>query len=76
MFVALLQRQLAHPRKVDSLRTCLAGRDVCAPQLQEQFPSFFGVPLRSFWASAEACGSLTFLLGHSKGNCYGTRPTD
>jgi long-chain acyl-CoA synthetase len=24
MFVALLQRQLAHPRKVDSLRTCLA----------------------------------------------------
>jgi long-chain acyl-CoA synthetase len=62
MFVALLPRQLAHPRKVDSLRTCLAGRDVCAPQLQGQFSSFFGVPLRSFWASAEACGSLTYGL--------------
>jgi long-chain acyl-CoA synthetase len=62
MFVALLQRQLAHPRKVDSLRTCLAAGDVCAPQLQEQFSIFFGVPLRSFWASTEACGSLTYGL--------------
>ena len=62
MFVALLQQQRARARNVDSLRTCLAGGDVCPPQLQEQFPSFFGIPLRSFWVSTEACGSLTYGL--------------
>ena len=40
MFVALLQRQLAHPRKVDSLRTCLAGGDVCARNCKSSFHPF------------------------------------
>jgi long-chain acyl-CoA synthetase len=62
MFVELLHRQRARARNVDSLRTCLAGGDVCPLQLQEQFPSFFGIPLRSFWGSTEACGSLTYGL--------------
>ena len=62
MFGALLRRQRARPRNVDSLRTCVAGGDVCPPQLQDQFPSFFGIPLRSFWVSTEACGSLTYGL--------------
>jgi long-chain acyl-CoA synthetase len=62
MFAALLRHQRARARNVDSIRTCLAGGDVCPPQLQEQFPSFFGIPLRSFWASTEACGSLTYGL--------------
>jgi acyl-CoA synthetase (AMP-forming)/AMP-acid ligase II len=62
MFGALLRRQRARPRNVDSLRTCVAGGDICPPQLQDQFPSFFGIPLRSFWVSTEACGSLTYGL--------------
>jgi len=62
MFAALLRRQQVRARNVDSLRTCLAGGDVCPPQLQDQFPSFFGIPLRSFLVSTEACGSLTYGL--------------
>jgi acyl-CoA synthetase (AMP-forming)/AMP-acid ligase II len=62
MFVALLQHQREHARNVDSLRTCVAGGDVCPPQLQERFPSFFGVSLRSSWVSTEARGSLTYGL--------------
>jgi acyl-CoA synthetase (AMP-forming)/AMP-acid ligase II len=62
MFAALLQQQRLRARDVDSLRTCLAGGDVCPPQVQEQFPSFFGIPLRSSWVSTEACGSLTYGL--------------
>jgi len=62
MFGALLHQQRARARNVDSLRICLAGGDVCPPQLQDRFPSFFGIPLRSFWVSTEACGSLTYGL--------------
>ena len=62
MFGALLRQQRARARNVDSLRICLAGGDVCPPHLQDQFPSFFGIPLRSFWVSTEACGSLTYGL--------------
>jgi long-chain acyl-CoA synthetase len=62
MFAALLRSQRARMRNVNSLRTCLAGGDVCPPQLQNQFPSFFGIPLRSVWAATEACGSLTYGL--------------
>jgi long-chain acyl-CoA synthetase len=62
MFAALLHQQRARARNVDSLRTCLVGGDVCPPQVQDQFPSFFGIPLRSLWAATEACGSLTYGL--------------
>jgi long-chain acyl-CoA synthetase len=62
MFAALLRHQQARARNVNSLRTCLAGGDVCPLQLQDQFPSFFGIPLRSFWVSTEICGSLTYGL--------------
>jgi long-chain acyl-CoA synthetase len=62
MFASLLHQQRARARNVDSLLTCLVGGDVCPPQLQDQFPSFFGIPLRSLWAATEACGSLTYGL--------------
>jgi long-chain acyl-CoA synthetase len=62
MLAALLQRQRASERDVNSLRTCLVGGDVCPPWLQEQFSSIFGVPLRSIWASTEAAGFLTYSL--------------
>ena len=59
MFAAILESQRMRTRKVDSLRFCLTGGDVCPPQLQQAFPLVFGVPLRSFWAATEAVGSLT-----------------
>jgi long-chain acyl-CoA synthetase len=62
MFTALVQRQRARPRNVDSLRTCISAGDVCPSQLQEQFPSVFRIPLRSTWAATEALGSLTYGL--------------
>jgi long-chain acyl-CoA synthetase len=63
MYAALLERQWTQPRKVDSLRCCLTGGDVCPPQVQQEFPYAFGVPLRSIWAATEAMiGSLTFGL--------------
>jgi acyl-CoA synthetase (AMP-forming)/AMP-acid ligase II len=62
MSSGLLRGQQARARKVDSLRTCLVVGDVCPPQVQEQFGSVFGVPLRPVWASTEAAGSLTYGL--------------
>ena len=62
MFADLLQHQRARARNVDSLKTCLVAGDVCPPQLQEQFSSLFGIPLRALWAATEACGSLTYGL--------------
>jgi long-chain acyl-CoA synthetase len=62
MYAALLQRQRAHARNVDSLRTCISAGDVCPSEVQEQFPSVFGIPLRSTWAATEALGSLTYGL--------------
>jgi long-chain acyl-CoA synthetase len=62
MFTALLHRQLARARNVDSLRTCIAAGDVCPPHVQDRFPSVFGIPLRSSWAATETLGSLTYRL--------------
>jgi acyl-CoA synthetase (AMP-forming)/AMP-acid ligase II len=62
MFTALLQRQQARARNMDSLRTCITAGDVCPSQVQDQFPSVFGIPLRSSWAATEALGSLTYGL--------------
>jgi long-chain acyl-CoA synthetase len=62
MFAALLERQRACERNVNSLRTCIVTGDVCPRWLHEQFSSIFGVPLRSIWASTEAAGSLTYSL--------------
>ena len=62
MFAALLQRQQARGRNVDSLGVCLSSGDVCPPRLQEQFAALFGTRLRSFWGATEAVGSLTYGL--------------
>ncbi|HVJ44040.1 MAG TPA: class I adenylate-forming enzyme family protein [Dongiaceae bacterium] len=62
MFAALLERQQAQPRKMSSLRTCLSGGDICPAHLQNLFPHYFGVPLRSFWQATEAAGSTLYGL--------------
>jgi long-chain acyl-CoA synthetase len=57
-YALLLQEQRANPRKVDSLRLCVTGGDVCPEDLQAQFLTVFGTPLRNGWAATEAVGSL------------------
>jgi acyl-CoA synthetase (AMP-forming)/AMP-acid ligase II len=62
MFATLFEAQRARPRRVDSLRLCLTGGDVCPLWLQESFPSRFGTPLRSIWSATETLCSLTYSL--------------
>jgi long-chain acyl-CoA synthetase len=62
MFIELLARQRRQTRNVDSLRFCLSGGDVCPIDVQREFVTLFGVPLRSFWASTEVAGSLIYGL--------------
>ena len=62
MFGTLLDRQKARPRNISSLRSCITGGDVCPRQVQEEFPSVVGCPLRSIWAATETVGALTYGL--------------
>jgi long-chain acyl-CoA synthetase len=62
MYAALLERQRLRPRRVETMRFCLVAGDICPPQLQQDFPNIFGVPLRSFWGSTETFGTFTFGL--------------
>jgi long-chain acyl-CoA synthetase len=61
-YAALLERQLAQPRNLTSLRLCLTGADTCPVDLQRRFRSTFNAPLYNFWAATEVVGSLTFGL--------------
>jgi len=62
MYAAIVKSQRMRPRRVDTMRFCLVAGDVCPPQLQQDFPNMFGVPLRSFWGSTETFGTFTFGL--------------
>jgi long-chain acyl-CoA synthetase len=61
-YAALLERQLARPRNLTSLRLCLTGGDTCPVDLQKQVTSIFSAPLYNLWAATEVVGSLTFGL--------------
>ncbi len=58
MFIELLARQRRRARTVDTLRFCLSAGDVCPIDVQREFATVFGVPLRSVWGSTEATGPL------------------
>jgi len=62
MYIELLARQRRQARNVDTLRFCLTGGDVCPIDVQRDFVTVFGVPLRSVWASTEVVGSLIYGL--------------
>jgi long-chain acyl-CoA synthetase len=57
-YALLLQKQRANRRKVDSVRLCVTGGDVCPEDLQAQFLAVFGTPLRNGWAATETVGAL------------------
>jgi long-chain acyl-CoA synthetase len=58
MYDALLEHQRKQPRKVNSLRHCRCGGDVCSIQLQVAFEATFGTPLRNSWGATEVVGAL------------------
>jgi long-chain acyl-CoA synthetase len=62
MYAAIVENQRMRPRCVDTLQFCLVAGDVCPPQLQQDFHTMFGAPLRSFWGSTETFGTFTFGL--------------
>jgi acyl-coenzyme A synthetase/AMP-(fatty) acid ligase len=59
-FAMLLDRQLAQPRDLQSLRSCMTVGDVCPIELQMQFGVALGIPLRSAWGATEVVGSITY----------------
>jgi long-chain acyl-CoA synthetase len=58
MYDALLEHQRKQPRKVSSLRHCRCGGDVCPIQLQVEFETTFGAPLRNMWGATEVVGAV------------------
>ena len=59
-YAALLARQQAKRRNLESLRFCMSGGDVCPIDLQQQVTSSFGAPLYNLWAATEVLGSIRF----------------
>jgi len=62
MFSEIVRHQQMRPRRTASLRFCMSGGDVCPLELQEAFPTLFGIPLRSAWGMTETIGMLTYGL--------------
>jgi long-chain acyl-CoA synthetase len=60
MFAGLLAKQLARPRKITSIGTCLAGGDTTPGVLQEEFLKAFGVRIRNILAMSESIGTFTY----------------
>ncbi len=53
-FAAVIKSQRSRPRSTPSLRMCLSAGDICAPDVQNEFPHVFGCPLRTMWGMTEA----------------------
>src|SRR5262249_48297888 len=62
MFVEMARSQRQRPRRVDSLRFCLSGGDVCPIGRPLASPQPLGVPLRSLGGSTEAGAALPYGL--------------
>jgi long-chain acyl-CoA synthetase len=60
MYAEAIAQQVARPRNVTSLGTCLVGGDTTPPSLQEEFSRVFGVRMRNFLAMSESAGTFTY----------------
>jgi acyl-CoA synthetase (AMP-forming)/AMP-acid ligase II len=60
MYSEAIARQIAQPRNVTSLGTCLVGGDTTPPNLQEEFLRVFGVRMRNFLGMSESAGTFTY----------------
>jgi long-chain acyl-CoA synthetase len=68
-YAALLARQTARRRNLESLRYCATGGDACPIDLQQQVTASFGAPLYNFWGATEVLGNARF--GHRLGSVIG-----
>jgi len=60
MYAGAIAQQIARPRNVTSLGTCLVGGDTTLPSLQEEFLRVFGVRMRNFLGMSESAGTFTY----------------
>jgi long-chain acyl-CoA synthetase len=50
----MVEEQGVHPRKVDTMRLCLAGGDTVPVSMQQRFKELFGVPVRELYGMTES----------------------
>jgi acyl-CoA synthetase (AMP-forming)/AMP-acid ligase II len=60
MYAGVIAQQIARPRNVTSLATCVVGGDTTPPRLQEEFLRVFGVRMRNLLAMSECAGTFTY----------------
>jgi acyl-CoA synthetase (AMP-forming)/AMP-acid ligase II len=60
MYSGAIAQQIARPRNVMSLGTCLVAGDTTPPNLQEEFLRVFGVRMRNILAMSESAGTFTY----------------
>ncbi|MEX3929460.1 class I adenylate-forming enzyme family protein [Paraburkholderia sp. BR10936] len=60
MYAAACAEQIAQPRNVTSLGTCLVVGDTTPRSLQEEFLRVFGVRMRNVLAMSESMGTFTY----------------
>jgi acyl-CoA synthetase (AMP-forming)/AMP-acid ligase II len=60
MYSGVIAQQMARPRNVTSLGTCLVGGDTTPPGLQEEFLRVFGARMRNLLAMSECAGTFTY----------------
>jgi long-chain acyl-CoA synthetase len=56
---SLNDAQRARPRRVDSLKLCTVGGDVCHPAIMQAFAEIFRQPLYSLWGMSEGIGTVS-----------------
>ncbi|WP_321922267.1 class I adenylate-forming enzyme family protein [Paraburkholderia guartelaensis] len=60
MYAVVIATQIAQPRNVTSLGTCLVAGDTTPQSLQEEFLRVFGVRMRNVLAMSESVGTFTY----------------
>jgi acyl-CoA synthetase (AMP-forming)/AMP-acid ligase II len=60
MYAVMIATQIAQPRNVTSLGTCLVAGDTTPQSLQEEFLRVFGVRMRNVLAMSESVGTFTY----------------
>lgn len=63
MVLAMVEEQLARPRRIDTLRAALSGGDAVPPALQARFKDVFGVELMEIYAMTELCAMSANIPG-------------
>jgi acyl-coenzyme A synthetase/AMP-(fatty) acid ligase len=58
-YAALIERQSARPRNLQSLQLCVTAGDVCPADVQTRGLAVLGAPIFNVWGATEVIGSFT-----------------